>query len=88
LGDASISADSRKINKGGLTRDFVHNCHTTVLILPDDVPAHPYAVAWECAMLGPKAEVSVYPWKGAQGTGSAGRAPDTFFLRAHRSAST
>jgi hypothetical protein len=34
-----------------------------VLILPDDVPAHPYAVAMEAAMLAPNAEVSLYPWK-------------------------
>jgi pimeloyl-ACP methyl ester carboxylesterase len=46
-----------------VTRDFVRNCQTPVLILPDDVPAHPYAVAMEAAMLAPKAEVSVYPWK-------------------------
>jgi hypothetical protein len=46
-----------------VTRDFVRNCQTPVLILPDDVPAHPYAVAMECAMLAPKAEVSMYPWK-------------------------
>src|SRR5712691_8203917 len=30
-----------------VTRDFVRNCQTPVLILPDDVPAHPYAVAME-----------------------------------------
>ena len=30
---------------------------------PDQVPAHPYAVAMECAMLAPKAEVSIFPWK-------------------------
>ena len=46
-----------------VTRDFVRNCQTPVLILPDDIPAHPYAVAMECAMLAPKAEVSMYPWK-------------------------
>jgi hypothetical protein len=46
-----------------LTRDFVRNCQTPVLILPDDVPAHPYAVAMEAAMLAPKAEVSMFPWK-------------------------
>src|SRR6516165_409113 len=27
-----------------VTRDFVRNCQTPVLILPDDVPAHPYAI--------------------------------------------
>jgi hypothetical protein len=32
-------------------------------ILPDDVPSHPYAVAMECAMLVPKAEVSIFPGK-------------------------
>ena len=28
-----------------------------------EVTAHPYAVAMECAMLAPKAEVSIFPWK-------------------------
>jgi pimeloyl-ACP methyl ester carboxylesterase len=46
-----------------VTRDFVRSCQTPVLILPDDIPAHPYDVAMECAMLAPKAEVSMYPWK-------------------------
>src|SRR5467141_3834129 len=46
-----------------VTRDFVRNCQTPVLILPDDIPAHPYAVAMEAAMLTPKAEVSMFPWK-------------------------
>jgi pimeloyl-ACP methyl ester carboxylesterase len=46
-----------------VTRDFVRNCQTPVLILPDDIPAHPYAVAMEAAMLAPNAEVSMYPWK-------------------------
>ena len=46
-----------------VTRDFVRNCQTPVLILPDDIPAHPYAVAMECAMLAPKSEVSMFPWK-------------------------
>ena len=46
-----------------VTRDFVRKCQTPVLILPDDIPAHPYAVAMEAAMLAPKAEVSMFPWK-------------------------
>jgi pimeloyl-ACP methyl ester carboxylesterase len=46
-----------------VTRDFVRNCQNPILVLPDDVPAHPYAVAMECAMLAPKAEVSIFPWK-------------------------
>jgi pimeloyl-ACP methyl ester carboxylesterase len=46
-----------------VTRDFVHACKTPILVLPDDVPAHPYAVAMESARLAPNAEVSIYPWK-------------------------
>jgi hypothetical protein len=46
-----------------VTRDFVQACPTPVLILPDDIPAHPYAVAMESAYLAPKAQVSLYPWK-------------------------
>jgi pimeloyl-ACP methyl ester carboxylesterase len=46
-----------------VTRDFVRKCQTPILILPDDIPAHPYAVAMEAAMLAPNAEVSMFPWK-------------------------
>ncbi len=46
-----------------VTRDFVRNCQTPVLILPDDIPPHLYAVAMEAAMLALKAEVSMFPWK-------------------------
>ena len=46
-----------------VTRDFARNCKTPILVLPDDVPAHPYAVALETAMLAPNAEMSFYPWK-------------------------
>lgn len=46
-----------------VSRDFVKACRTPVLILPDDIPPHPYAVAMESAMLAPNAQVSLYPWK-------------------------
>jgi pimeloyl-ACP methyl ester carboxylesterase len=46
-----------------VTRDFVRQCRTPILVLPDDVPAHPYAVAIETAHLAPNAQVSLYPWK-------------------------
>ena len=46
-----------------MTRDFVRSCQTPILVLPDDVPAHPYAVAMEVVRLAPKSEVSIYPWK-------------------------
>src|ERR1700728_2626882 len=44
-----------------VSRDFVRNCKTPILVLPDDVPAHPYAVAMESAKLAPNSEVSIYP---------------------------
>jgi pimeloyl-ACP methyl ester carboxylesterase len=46
-----------------VNRDFVRQCKTPILVLPDDVPAHPYDVAMETAMLAPNAEVSMFPWK-------------------------
>ena len=46
-----------------VTRDFVRSCRTPVLVLPDDIPAHPYAVAMETVMLAPNSEVSIFPWK-------------------------
>src|SRR5216117_1561568 len=67
-----------------VTRDFVRNCQTPVLILPDDVPAHPYAVAMEAAMLAPKAEVSMYPWKEPKERIPLAVRQIRSFLRAHR----
>jgi pimeloyl-ACP methyl ester carboxylesterase len=71
-----------------VTRDFVRNCQTPVLILPDDVPAHPLAVAMECAMLAPKAEVSMYPWKEPKERIPIAVRQIHSFLRAHRPASS
>jgi pimeloyl-ACP methyl ester carboxylesterase len=71
-----------------VTRDFVRTCQTPVLILPDDIPAHPYAVAMEAAMLAPKAEVSMYPWKEHKERIPLAVRQIRSFLRAHRPAST
>ena len=70
-----------------VTRDFVRNCQTPVLILPDDIPAHPYAVAMEAAMLAPKAEVGMFPWKEPKERIPLAVRQIRSFLRAHRSAS-
>jgi len=67
-----------------VTRDFVRNCQTPVLVLPDDVPAHPYAVAMESAQLAPKAEVSIYPWKETPEQTREAVAHMRRFLRAHQ----
>jgi pimeloyl-ACP methyl ester carboxylesterase len=69
-----------------VTRDFVRNCRTPILILPDDIPAHPYAVAMEAAMLAPKAEVSMFPWKEPKERIPLAIRQIRSFLRAHRAA--
>jgi len=70
-----------------VTRDFVRQCQTPVLILPDDIPAHPYAVAMEAAMLAPKAEVSMFPWKEPKERIPLAVRQIRSFLRAHQAAS-
>jgi pimeloyl-ACP methyl ester carboxylesterase len=67
-----------------VTRDFVRACQTPVLILPDDIPPHPYAVAMEAAMLAPKAEVSMFPWKEPKERIPLAVRQIRSFLRAHR----
>jgi len=69
-----------------VTRDFVRNCQAPVLILPDDIPAHPYAVAMEAAMLAPKGEVSMFPWKEPAERIPLAVRQIRSFLRAHRPA--
>ena len=69
-----------------VTRDFVRNCQTPVLILPDDISAHPYAVAMEAAMLAPKSEVSMFPWKEPKERIPLAVRQVHSFLRAHRPA--
>lgn len=69
-----------------VTRDFVRACETPVLILPDDVPSHPYAVAMEAAMLAPNAEVSMFPWKEPKERIALAVRQIRSFLRAHLAA--
>ncbi len=67
-----------------VTRDFVRGCQTPVLILPDDVPSHPYVVAMEAAMLAPRAEVSMFPWKEPKERIPLAIRQIRSFLRAHK----
>jgi pimeloyl-ACP methyl ester carboxylesterase len=69
-----------------VTRDFVRTCQTPVLILPDDIPAHPYTVAMEAAMLAPNAEVSIFPWKEPKERIPLAVRQIHSFLRAHHTA--
>jgi hypothetical protein len=45
-----------------VSRDFIRNCHTPMLVLPDDVPGHPLQTSIDVASLAPNAEITVYPW--------------------------
>ena len=69
-----------------VTRDFVRTCETPVLVLPDDVPSHPYAVAMESVMLAPQSEVSLYPWQEPKERIPVVVRQVRSFMRAHRPA--
>ena len=66
-----------------VTRDFVRACQTPILVLPDDVPPHPYEVAMEVVHLAPRAEVSIFPWKDTPGHLREAVAHIRRFLHAH-----
>lgn len=46
-----------------VSREFVSNCPTPLLVMPDDIPAHPYQVCEDVLALAPNAEATIYPWK-------------------------
>ena len=46
-----------------VSRDFAKSCQTPMLVLPDDVIAHPLQVSIDIASLAPNAEMTVFPWK-------------------------
>jgi pimeloyl-ACP methyl ester carboxylesterase len=46
-----------------VSREFVRTCETPLLVMPDDVAAHPYQVCEDILALAPNAEATIYPWK-------------------------
>jgi pimeloyl-ACP methyl ester carboxylesterase len=46
-----------------VSRDFAKSCVTPMLVLPDDIVAHPLQVSIDIASLAPNAEITVFPWK-------------------------
>jgi pimeloyl-ACP methyl ester carboxylesterase len=69
-----------------VSRDFVRSCQTPVLVMPDDSPPHPYAVAMESVMLAPKSEVTLFPFKEPKERIPVAVRQVRSFLRAHRPA--
>jgi pimeloyl-ACP methyl ester carboxylesterase len=69
-----------------VSRDFVRNCQTPMLVLPDDTDAHAYQTAVDVASLAPNADVSVYPWKEPPELKARTINRVRTFLKAHRPA--
>jgi hypothetical protein len=46
-----------------VSRDFIRNCRTPMLVLPDDTPAHPLQTSIDVASLAPNSEITVFPWR-------------------------
>jgi hypothetical protein len=46
-----------------VTPDFARSCQTPILVLPDEVPAHPLVTSVDVASFCPNAEITVFPWK-------------------------
>lgn len=66
------------------TRDYVRACHTPLLVLPDNVPSHPYATAMEMVHLAPNSQVSLFPWKDKKENVALALRHIRTFLRANR----
>ncbi len=45
-----------------VSRDVIRDCQTPILVLPDDIPSHPYQTSVDVASLAPNAEITVFPW--------------------------
>jgi len=82
----SMYGGSRADFVHSVSRDVVRSCQTPVLVMPDDSPPHPFVIAMESAMLAPKSEVSLYPWKDTQDKIPLAVRQVRTFLRAHRPA--
>jgi hypothetical protein len=67
-----------------VTRDFVRDCKTPLLVLPDNTPPHPYATAMEMARIAPNSQVSLYPWKDTKESTALALRHIRTFLKAYR----
>jgi pimeloyl-ACP methyl ester carboxylesterase len=67
-----------------VTRDFVRSCQIPMLVMPDDIAAHPWQVSMDIFKLAPNAEVSIYPWKQPKELIPAAVARARTFLKAHQ----
>ena len=62
--DLSIDENMRlRSDLYSVPRDFIRNCRTPILVLPDDTPSHPLPTSIDVASLAPNAEITVFPWR-------------------------
>jgi pimeloyl-ACP methyl ester carboxylesterase len=67
-----------------VSRDFVRGCQTPMLVMPDDVAAHPLQVSQDIVALAPNAEATIYPWKETPETKATAVNQVRSFLQAHQ----
>jgi hypothetical protein len=46
-----------------VSREFVRECQTPMLVMPDDTPSHPLQTSVDVSALAPRAEATVFPWR-------------------------
>jgi pimeloyl-ACP methyl ester carboxylesterase len=69
-----------------VSREFVRQCRTPLLVMPDDTPGHPYQVSMDIASLAPNVEVTAYPWKDPPESKALAIGRMRAFLKAHQPA--
>jgi len=66
-----------------VSRDFIKNCHTPILVLPDDTPSHPLQTSIDVASLAPNSDTTVFPWRAPEELRQRIIGKVRGFLRAH-----
>lgn len=67
-----------------VSRDYVQHLETPLLVMPDDVPAHPYQTSMDVVELSPNVECTIYPWKETPELKAKAAAHVRDFLNNHR----
>jgi hypothetical protein len=70
-----------------VSREFIKNCQTPMLVLPDDTDSHPLQTSIDVASLAPNAEITVFPWRDPPALKERTVNRVRSFLRMHRPAS-
>jgi pimeloyl-ACP methyl ester carboxylesterase len=67
-----------------VSREFVENSSTPLLVLPDDVEPHPLVTSMDMVRLAPRAQVSLYPWADTKKNTTLALRHVRTFLKANR----